>query len=190
MPTIVETEVYTLDELEALGDESSTQRALDWMREAFRDVAVEYVSESLTDAVDEAFGRANLVVECWDYYRSDLSINGTISVDDARIMDNGVFSGLSWPSPLIDSLTYRTPTAKSYGRVDRLWLYVTEDGPDWASDEYDALCVLALDWLREVEARLTRLMVDEFDYLTGREYLTEVARANDYTFTAEGKRFG
>ena len=190
MPTIVETEVYTLDELAALGDERVVERALDELANADPYIACDGVSESLTDAVDEAFGRANLVVECWDYYRSDLSISGTVSVDDARIMDDGVFAGLSWPSPLIVSLTYRTPTANGYGRIDRLWLYVTEDGPDWASDEYEALCVLALDWLREVEARLTRLMLDEYEYLTGREYLMEQARANDYTFTAEGKWFG
>lgn len=189
MPTIVETEVYTLDELVERGDESAVERALTELARMDDYLACDGVSELLTEAADEAFGRANLVVDRWDYYRSDLSISGTVSVDDTRIMEEGVFAGLSWPSPLIESLTYRTPTANGYGRVDRLWLYVTEAGPHWGSDEYDALCELALDWLREVEARLTRLMVDEYDYLTSREYLTELARANDYTFTADGRPF-
>lgn len=190
MPTIVETEVFTLDELVERGDEKAVERALSELVRMDDYLACDGVSELLTDAVDEAFGRANLVVECWDYYRRDLSISGTVSVDDARIMEEGVFAGLAWPSALIESLTYRTPTASGYGRVDRLWLYVTEDGPHWGSDEYDALCELALDWLREVEARLTRLMVDEYDYLTSREYLMEMARANEYTFTADGRAFG
>ena len=66
MPTIVETEVFTLDELAALGDERVVERALDELANADPYIACDGVSESLTDAVDEACPdcRAEVGVPC------------------------------------------------------------------------------------------------------------------------------
>lgn len=187
MPTIVETEVFTLDELEAAGDERAVERALTWIADTYDWVASEDVSETLTEAMREAFGKDTLTWDAWDYMRSYVNVSGTLSRESTRTMDEGPFAGLSWPSDRVKAFSYRTSTSRSYG--GDVWVYVTEDGPDWVSDEYGALCDEVMDWIKEVEGRLSELMVAEYDYHTSREYLTEMARANDYTFTADGRPF-
>lgn len=188
MPTIVETEVFTLDELAALGDESSTERALTWIADTYDWVASEDVSETLTEAMREAFGKDTLTWDAWDYMHTYVNVSGTLSRESTRIMDEGPFAGLAWPGgDLVESFTYRTRTARDYG--GDVWVYVTEDGPSWMSDEYAVLCDEVTDWIKEVEGRLARLMVAEYEYLTSREYLMEMARSTDYTFTIDGRPF-
>lgn len=187
----IATDVYTLDELEAAGDERAVERALEWMLEAWGVDAEEHVSELLSAILRDAFGSGSLAWDSWDYWRGEVVVSGSVSAGDSRVIVDGPLAGMSWPGgDLVESFTYRTSAARSYGRVDDVWLYVVEDGPSWHSPEYDALCDEVVDWVREVEARLTVVMREEFEYLTGREYLRECCVVNGYTFTVDGKRFG
>lgn len=190
MKTIT-TEVYTLDELVQRGDERAVERALEWMQEAWAGDTDWHISEVLTDALSDAFGKDTLTWDAWDYYRGYVSVSGSLSRGDTRIMEEGPLAGLTWPGgDLVDSFDYGNDVARDYGRIDNVWLWVTQDGPSWIAPEYDALCDEVADFVREVEQRLTQVMRDEYEYLTSREYLMECALANEYTFTADGKRFG
>ena len=192
MPTTITTDVFTLEELEALGDERAVERALEWMRDGWSEDADEHVSSLLTEVMADAFGANTLTWESWDYWRSDIKVSGSLSRSSFSVAtEDGPLAGMAWPGgDLVDSFTYRTSTSGSYGRIDNVWLYVTEDGPAWDSPPYDALCDEVTDWLRQVEERLVKVMRDEYEYLTSPEYLREACVDNGYTFTADGKRFG
>lgn len=189
MPATITTEVYTLDELVERGDERAVERALSWMSEAWDRDAVEHVSEQINEALRDV--APGLEWREWDYYRSYVEIGGDFTVVDTRNMEpTHLLYGPMFPGHgRVLGGSLNTRRARDYGRD--LWLDLTEDAPfSWASAEYDALCEEVLEWMREVEHRLTRMMIDEMDYLTSREYLLECAEANGYTFTADGKRFG
>ena len=190
MPTIVETEVYTLDELEALGDESSTERALDWMREAFDDVAVEYVSEDLADAL-KAANLPGLTITGWDYWRGSVDIEGEVTAHDLASIPPGHFlGGVTFPHvEWVEGVSMGTRRAFDYGH--KLWIDMAEDAPFGCFDDaYADLIADAIAWQRTIERRLASRMAGVYEAETSRAYMLELARANEYTFTAEGKRFG
>jgi hypothetical protein len=189
MPATITTEVYTLAELVERGDEGAVDRALTWMSEAWDDVAVAHVSEQINETLRDV--APGLEWWQWDYYRGYVEIRGDFRVADTRNMEpthplyGPVFPGHG----RVSGGSLNTRRARDYGRD--LWLDLTEDAPfSWASGEYDALCEEVVEWVREVEARLTRLMIDEMEYMTSREKLLDCAEANGYTFTADGERFG
>lgn len=188
----ITTDVYTLDELIQRGDESAVDRALEWMQEAWDDTICEEVSDWLTECISDALGQDSLTVDAWDYYRGYVEVSGNVRVGHTRIMEDGPLAGMSVPgADLIYSFTYCTQAARDYGRCDDLWLYLREDAPfGWADPEYDALCDEVSDFVREVEQRLAQAMRSEYEYLTSRERLMELAQVNQYTFSADGKRFG
>lgn len=190
MPTIVETEVFTLDELEALGDESSTERALDWMREAFDDVAVEHVSEYLDDAL-RAANLPGLTITGWDYWRGTVDIEGEVTAHDLASIPPGHFlGGVTFPHvEWVERVSFGTRRAMDYGHD--VWIDMAEDAPfGWADDAYADLIADAIAWQRTIERRLASRMTGVYEAETSRAYMLELARANGYTFTAEGKRFG
>lgn len=184
MPTTIMTDVFTLEELESLGDERAVDRALDWALEAWAGDTEWHVSEMLTEILRDTFGKDTLTWHAWDYYRGYVSVSGSVSRSDLRTVEDGPLAGLSWPGgDLVTSFTYRDMSDVSVW-TDREMEY------GWDHSEYVRLSGEVSDFVREVEGRLAQVMSDEYDYLTSREYLREVCVANDYTFTADGKRFG
>lgn len=184
MSTMVMTEVFTLAELVQRGDERAVDRALMWMSEAWDDVACESVSETLSEALRDAFGANTLTCAGWDYYRNAMNVSGSIDRSDMRNPEYGALAGLSWPGgDRITSFTYRDDRDVS------VWSdWAMPDG--WNMREYDELCAEVIDFVREIEFRLTALMQVDYEFMTSRQYLLEIAEMNNYTFTAEGKRFG
>ena len=182
MPTIVETEVFTLDELVALGDERAVERALDWMYQAWADIAVEYTTDAIDNALDALCGsgpRLNglrtgpITWTEWDAYRNYVTLEASFTPDDLRTAETDV-------APLPHADLIRRVEVGRYG-LD-VWPEDEDLTPEQVRD--------VQDWWDALVSAMTDVLRQEYEYLTGREYLLDAARANEYTFTAEGKRFG
>lgn len=190
MPTIVETEVFTLDELAALGDERATERALTWIAEAYDDVAVEYVSEYLADAL-RAANLPGLTVTGWDYWHGNVDIEGEVTAHDLASIPPGHFlGGVTFPHvEWVERVSFGTRRAMDYGHT--VWIDMAEDAPfGWADDAYADLIADAIAWQRTMERRLASRMTGVYEAETSRAHMFDLARANEYTFTADGRRFG
>lgn len=193
MPTIVETEVFTLDELAALGDDRAVERALDWMYQAWSTDAVEETSELLNEALADVFGPGRMTWDAWDYDRNYVNLAGVVLPAEMRQAGEGhALRGLAEMPGAghIARMEYKTRATTDYGRCDGLWLYLTEDAPfSWADAEYDTLCEQVSDWLKDVEGRITMLMGESMEYLLSRERMVELCEMNGYTFTIDGRPF-
>ncbi len=69
----VETIVYLYAEL----DDRGKERARQWLDEAMAQDICDDISEQLTDALHDAYG-PDATVTGWDYYRSSVTIGGTL----------------------------------------------------------------------------------------------------------------
>lgn len=66
---------------------------------------------------------------------------------------------------------------------------VTRDSPTWQDMTADVEDVVT-EALRDLARWLYRQLEREYDYLTSDEAVDDAIAANDYTLTADGKRFG
>ena len=189
MPTTVETMVYTLDELIEGGHNAAAEEALAWVEAAFSDHSVQEVSDTLQGVLSDAF--PGLRVVAWEYERGTVEIQGDMLVSAVRDVPEGhpmhgcvlPDSGLYW------RVCYGTATSNAYGHS--LWLDMNESAPfDWSTHEYEALLDTVNDWLMDAENRLRKLMLSTWEELSGYWRLRELADANGYTFTIDGRRFG
>jgi hypothetical protein len=190
MPATITTEVYTLDELVERGDERAVDNAMSWMADAWEDVATEQVSEYLADAL-RAANLPGLTVTGWDYWQSNVDIEGEVTAHDLAHIPPGHFlGGVKFPHiDWIDRVSFGTRRAMDYGHD--VWIDMAEDAPfGWASVQYADLIADAIDWQRGIEHALAKRMIELYGDMTSRDYLLECAEANGYTFTADGKRFG
>lgn len=186
----ITTEVYTLDELVQRGDERAVERALEWMHEAWDDVACENVSEYLTDAL-RAANLPGLTIVGWDYHHSNVDIEGEVTAHDLASIPPGHFLGgiaLDHAESVL-RMSFGTRRAMDYGHD--VWIDMTGEAEfRMDDDEYADLIADAIDWQRTVERRLANWMTGAYEAETSRAHLRELARINEYTFTADGKRFG
>jgi hypothetical protein len=190
MAATITTEVFTLDELVDRGDEGAVDRALTWMREAWDDVAVERVSEDVTDAL-RAANLSGLTITGWDYWRGNVDIEGEVTAHELASVPPGHFLGrVKFPHvEWIERVSFGTRRAMDCGHD--VWIDMAEDAPfGWASDKYADLIADAIDWQRGIESGLAHWMTGAYEAWTSRAYLLDVAEANEYTFTADGERFG
>lgn len=196
MPTMITTEVFTLDELEAMCEERgwegerAVERALDWLGSVFDDLAVEFVSECLADAL-RAANLEGLTITGWDYWHGTVDIQGEVSAHDLASIPPGHFLGrITFPHvEWVERVSFGTRRAMDYGHT--VWIDMAEDAPfGWADDAYADLIADAIAWQRTIERRLVTWMRDAYEAETSRESLSELARANEYTFTVDGRRFG
>lgn len=163
---IIETRVYTYDEL----DEKAQERAREWYLSADDDF-LESVADTLMMALQGAYG-PDARIDGWDYYRSHVAVGGKLLRPDVNESENAGFR--DW-------------------KLDGVPLEVTEE---WPAPEHDVLDLdnyylpEANDYLAAVESVLVRLMNAEGDHLTSEEYVSETIIANGYTFTAVGRWFG
>jgi len=192
MPATITTEVYTLDELIQGGNDRAVERALDWMLEAWDDVAVERTTEAIDMVLDDlcgTTGRENgwrqgpITWRAWDRYRSYVHLDYDFGPDD-----------LTLDFPEGHPLAGLGALPEGVMRVSR-GKYEASITMDYDDEGFHAEVTPSVesavgDWLRDLAGRLTEVMVSEYDYCTSRDYLLERAEANGYTFTADGKRFG
>lgn len=196
MPTTITTEVYTLDELEAMCEERgwegerAVERALDWMGMEFDDDAVETVSEYLADAL-RAANLPGLTVTGWDYQHGTVDIEGEVTAHDLASIPPGHFlGGVKLPNAeWIERVSIGTRRALDYGHT--VWIDMAEGAPfGWADDRYADLIADVIKWQRTIERRLAGRMTEAYEGQTSRDTLMELAHINEYTFTIDGKRFG
>ena len=183
MPKTIETVVYTLEELYERGDSNATDRALDWMREVWSD----HVVESVTEAIDHI-----LTELCGGEYRPSLGRReGPITWVEWDIYPRRVtLEGDFTPDQLDTSNFVPFPCPESVERVQLTHYGLELTMTDVNNVEEDTCEELVRDWLNYLHNLLERVMVSEYEYLNSEEYLRETAAANEYTFTAYGKRFG
>ena len=196
MPTMITTEVFTLDELEAMCEErgyegeAAVNRALDWLGMEFDEDAVHYVSVYLAGAL-RAANLSGLTVTGWDYWHGTVDIEGEVTAHDLASIPPGHFLGSVKldGAESIESVSIGTRRAMDYGH--KVWIDLAEGAPfGWSDDRYADLIADVIDWQRTIERRLARQMKEWYEGETSRDTLMELARANEYTFTIDGKRFG
>lgn len=186
MSVIVETEVFTVDEL----SDDAQERALEWVLTAFDDVACEYVSEYLSDAL-RAANLPGLTITGWDYWRGSVDIEGDVTGHDLASIPPGHFLGgdrfpnVEW----VDRVSFGTRRAMDYGHD--VWVDLSDDAPfGWADDAFGDVIADAIAWKRTIERGLSLWMQGAYEAETSRAHLIELARMNGYTFTVDGRRFG
>jgi hypothetical protein len=192
MPATITTEVYTLTELVERGDDRAVERALDWMLQAWDDVAVEHTTEAIDMVLDDLCGTAGrehgwrkgpIATSGWDRYRQYVELDYDFGPDDLTLdfPEGHPLHGLG-----------ALPEGVLRVRKGKYEPSITMDLDDegFHAEVTPSAESGVEEWLRDLAGRLTRVMVGEYDYCTGREYLLECAEANGYTFTADGKRFG
>ena len=192
MPATITTEVYTLTELVERDDDRAVDSALDWMLQAWDDVAVERTTEAIDQVLDDlcgTTGRKNgwrqgpFEWAGWDRYGAYVELDYDFGPND-----------LTFDFPQGHPLHGLGTLPEGVLRV-RKGKYEPSITMDLDDDGFHAEVTPSVesavaDWLSDLWGRLTQVMVSEYDYCTSREYLLECAEANGYTFTVDGKRFG
>jgi hypothetical protein len=192
MPTIVETTIFTLDELVALGDDRAVERALDWMTGAWEDDTVERTTEALDQVLDDLCGtpwrerglrQGPITWSAWERYRPMVELAYDFGPDDltAGFHEGHPLCGLSDLPEGVMRVTR--------GRYESSITMVLDD-EGFHAEVTPSVESAVEDWISDLRGRLVQVMVEEYDYCTSREYLLEMAQANGYTFTSEGVRFG
>jgi hypothetical protein len=192
MPTIVETTIFTLDELEALGDARAVERALDWMTGAWGDDTVERTTEALDQVLDDLCGTTGrerglrqgpITWSAWERYRPMVELAYDFGPDDltAGFHEGHPLCGLSDLPEGVMRVTR--------GRYESSITMVLDD-EGFHAEVTPSVESAVEDWISDLRGRLVQVVVEEYDYSTSREYLLEMAQANGYTFTSEGVRFG
>jgi hypothetical protein len=194
MPATITTEVYTLDELVERGDEGAVNRALDWMLEAWADVAVEHATEQMDAVLDDLCGTTGrdrgmregpITWSAWDRYQQSVELDYDFTPDELTLdfPEGHPLHGLGG----LPEGVMRVSTS-AYMRGPIITMDLDDEGfPGEVTPQVESAVE---DWLDALAVRLIDVMVDEYDYCLTRDYLLECAEANGYTFTADGKRFG
>jgi hypothetical protein len=192
MPATITTEVFTLDELVERGDEGAVDRALSWMGEVLADVAVESVSEALDSTLGDLCGTTGwergmrqgpITWSAWDTNPAYVELDYDFGPDDLTL-DFPEGHSLAGLGALPDGVM-----RISRGRYEAS-ITMDYDDEGFHAEVTPSVESAVEDWLSDLTGRLVQVVVSEYDYCTSREYLLECAEANEYTFTADGKRFG
>lgn len=187
MPQEIITKVYTIKELEALGDREAIDKAYTWLAECALDC--EWWESIYMDAAD-----IGAEIRGFNAYRRtiDLKLNhDAISVALAiKQMHQEVSDIYKLASDFISKHD------EYHGVNGKITLIDAAEREGEGMGPY-SLEVLQAEW-EEIEQDFTRALGDEFlnlleqeyNYIQQKEYLYDMAEANEYTFTADGKRFG
>lgn len=177
MPRIIETPVYSYDEL----SDKAKAKARDWYREVH--LSYDWWDDSTFDALKDAGSYLGFTVGniYFDLYRGSCSFDG------------------QWSAPYRPATKVRVeyPTWEAlHARADMAREVCQSIPFEERGDTYQvrgSRCG-AHEGVEELAKSFSKLCLkflrDEWDYLNSDEEVTEAIRANDYTFTAEGKRFG
>jgi hypothetical protein len=194
MPATITTEVFTLGELIEREDDRAVDSALDWMLQAWDDVAVEHTTEAIDQVLDDLCGTTGrelggmrqgpITWSSWDRYGAYVELAYNFGPDDLTLdfPEDHPLHGLG----ALPEGVWRVRSAKYYEASVTMDL----DDEGFHAEVTPSAESGVEEWLRDLAGRLTRVMVGEYDYCTSRDYLLECAEANGYTFTVDGKRFG
>lgn len=214
MPEIIQTTVYTLDEL----DERARSRARDWYRQvssdddwheaAFEDFerVCEVLGVDLATRTVRLFGGGTRQKLC-------IWFSGFSSQGDGACFEgtyqyrNGAAREIRAYAPQDDRLAAIADTLQQIQRRNLYALEATithhgrytheycmaisvERTSDTGQPPTDGADEIVIEALRDLAHWLYRQLELEFDYQTSDEVVDESIEANGYTFTEEGSRFG
>lgn len=184
MSVIVETEVFTIDEL----SDEARERALEWGVHAFAGDWAEQLSEVLSEALRDAFGPDSLTVDAWDYDRGYVNVSGRVCVSNMN-EDHWLVKACPMPGGgVVRGVEFGTSRARDYG--GSVWVDLNEGAPfGWADDAFDVLVDDMRSWVSGVESELVRVMHDEWEFLSSADELYECLLVHGFTFTVDGRRF-
>lgn len=162
MSKVIKTKVFSYDELSEKAKEQARQW---WLEGAF--------DHDWWDSTYDDAENVGLVIGSFDTYRGDIEIDFVSCAEDAA---NAIVSEHGESCD-----TYKV--AKAY--LDHLKLVRASEDHD-PDDEMDHNS----DFRRAIGEEYLSLLKKEMEYMESDEYVEETIRANEYTFTADGRRFG
>lgn len=199
MSTTIKTEVFTFDEL----TDEAKEKARDWYREG----ALDY------EWWDGVYETAKTAGACLGIDVDQIYFRGFWSQGDGACFTGRYSYRKGWRKALkaefgAEALAKLTTIGEALQAVQRVAFYklaasVTHTG--WGSAEYDTTIDVdardvpdglpvdeddVKDALREFMRWTYRQLESEYDWLTSNEQVDESIRANEYTFTEGGARFG
>lgn len=178
MPKTVETTVYTLAELEALGNERATERAFAWLSDAINydwadaleedanDVGLRLYEYNLEYKHIKIFFNADAITVALRIRGQHRPDTATYAAAQEFIGKEDLYNGINGKITLAEAETEELREAEAeYEEAER-------------------------EFRAALEKAYLHLLAAEYEYAFSREALRELADANDYTFTADGLRFG
>lgn len=194
MPKTIETIVYTFSEL----DSKAKEKAREWFRKA--SVSDTYYSEAVLEDAIAVAALMGLTITSKTIFWSGFWSQG----DGASF--SGQYNHIKGASKAI--LEYAPQDTRLYNIASHLesagemWLEITQGGHyshegtmDFeALDDNDAASVSKFNEAKEALRAFARWIYSELDkayqFANSDESIDESMEANEYTFTADGKRFG
>lgn len=172
---IIETKVYSFDEL----SDEAKEKARDWYRKG----GLDYEG---WDFILEDAKRIGIQIDGFDLYHGTIcgSVDDPIETIRAILADHGTTCE-----------TYKTARAalREHAHLRQRW-WNTVDQSEYSISEFDYESENADDWAANFRYDILEdyriFLQEEQEYLESNESIDANIRANEYTFTAEGRRFG
>lgn len=190
MSTIIKTEVFQFDELSDAGKEKARQ----WWRDA--STGDNYYSEPTIEEVKGAIGKA-LGFDVQEVYWSGFSSqgDGACFIGTWRAADVNA-KALQQYAPVDKELAQIRKAMRAFARahrnntanitqIDRHYCHPYTVAIE-ADQDSEQLAEIARDFMRWIYRQIEQ----EYEYQYYGEGVDDTIRANEYTFTAEGARFG
>lgn len=179
MRSTITTEIMTFDELP---DEKARDKARQWFREAG------YGDTDWSDVIKEDAAQIGFELVSWE---TD-AWNNVQNVEGRFITSAVTTSELIHENHGKETDTYKTAVWFD-DAIDDLPELPNENSPTYPEVERrlcEAVDALEGDFLERLEADYKRMLQSELEYRDSNAYIDESILANEYTFTASGKRLG
>lgn len=184
MPQDIVTTVYTFAELT---DDKARAKALQWLADAALDG--DWWDSIYCDA--ENIGAK---ITGFDVYRRDIDFRLQQSAIDVAVNIAREHGDCTPTYQAAQKLLGEYDTFHGVNGSITLERKALAEGDRFSSSELEGLESewenVEKDFTRDLGQEYLTMLRDEYEYMSGEEYLADFAEANGYTFTAEGKRFG
>lgn len=181
---VIETEVFTFDELEPAAQE----RAREWYRGVGLDW--DWHADTVSNLQDAAeilgFQNAKVYFSGFGSQGDGASLSATFYAPARPVRAMRAFA---YTCPDLVSLAFGAAAlvcSMTADERDQGWTVRNSYRGHFTSADHDGVEELARDFAHYCY----RTLEDEWDYLNSDEQVDEAIRCNEYTFTADGRRFG
>lgn len=189
MSKIIKTEVFFFNEL----SDKAKEKARDWMR----DCQDEYEFESTVEYIKEMCEM--LGIQCDKVYWENLNYQGeSVGIEGSFSYNPHMLADIKANTPSLVSvaeafcIAYKHSFYSATGSVNCIGRYLQSSLSSFDSNRGDPASLFDLfdDAFKMLDAWILKTIKDESDYINSNEYLDNMIKANEYTFTIDGKRFG
>lgn len=174
MPKTIETTVYTFDELE----EKAKEKARDWWRQGGLDFH-DWHNATFEDAANIGLELKEFEIDSASYVRN---LTGSLTLSPREVAEKIKAEHGYMCQTHINACDY-------IHALERLKEPPAGDGEERGIYEQERQ-ELDDNFLARLIRNYTELLQQELEYLDSNDHIDEVIRANEYTFTVDGKRFG